>query len=219
MLLEAGYSRFAYGYARFGMAAPDGLMDLIPVTEQTGIYGRPNFSYRGVFDPLDFGFNDNDALNSSWRAAVSYVTGAHNMKVGYRARSPRCTTGACRTTRSCGTRSTNARTRARRRQSPVPACRTSCRRAGISTIAPRRCRAVRAGPVDDRPADAAGRRAVRPRVELGAGRGQRHDAARRASTRSRSRSSGRSASAATTTSRRASGSPTTCSATARRRSR
>ena len=32
-LIEAGYSRFAYGYARFGMAAPDGLMDLIPVTE------------------------------------------------------------------------------------------------------------------------------------------------------------------------------------------
>jgi len=82
-LIEAGYSRFAYGYARFGMAAPDGLMDLIPVTEQTGVYGRPNFSYRGVFDPLDFGFNDNDALNSSWRAAVSYVTGAHNVKIGY----------------------------------------------------------------------------------------------------------------------------------------
>jgi hypothetical protein len=82
-LIEAGLSRFTYGYARFGMAAPDGLMDLIPVTEQTGIYGRPNFSYRGVFDPLDFGFNDNDALNSSWRASVSYVTGAHNLKVGY----------------------------------------------------------------------------------------------------------------------------------------
>ena len=36
-----------------------------------------------VFDPLDFGFNDNDALNTSWRAALSYVTGSHNMKVGY----------------------------------------------------------------------------------------------------------------------------------------
>ena len=83
MLLEAGYSRFAYGYARFGMAAPDGLMDLIPVTELTGIYGRPQFSYRGVFDPLDFGFNDNDALQSAWRAALSYVTGAHNLKIGY----------------------------------------------------------------------------------------------------------------------------------------
>ena len=65
------------------MAAPDGLMDIIPVTELTGIYGRPNFSYRGVFDPLDFGFNDNDALQTAWRAALSYVTGAHNLKVGY----------------------------------------------------------------------------------------------------------------------------------------
>jgi hypothetical protein len=82
-LIEAGYSRFTYGYARFGQAAPDGLMDIIPVTEQSSIYGRPNFSYRGVFDPLDFGFNDNDALNSSWRASVAYVTGAHNVKFGY----------------------------------------------------------------------------------------------------------------------------------------
>jgi len=83
LLLEAGFSRFAYDYARFGMAAPDGLMDLIPVTEQSGIYGRPQFTYRGVFDPLDFGFNDNKALQSAWRAALSYVTGAHNVKIGY----------------------------------------------------------------------------------------------------------------------------------------
>jgi hypothetical protein len=82
-LVEGGYSRFRYDYARFGMAAPDGLLDLVPVTETTSIYGRPQFSYRGVFDPLDFGFNDNQALNSSWRAAVSYVTGSHNIKVGY----------------------------------------------------------------------------------------------------------------------------------------
>ena len=82
-LIEAGYSRFTYGYARFGQAAPDGLMDVIPVTEVSSIYGRPNFSYRGVFDPLDFGFNDNEALNSSWRASLAYVTGSHNLKVGY----------------------------------------------------------------------------------------------------------------------------------------
>jgi hypothetical protein len=82
-LIEAGYSRFAYGYARFGMAAPDGLMDLIPVTETSSIYGRPQFSYRGVFDPLDFGFNDNDALQTAWRSSIAYVTGAHNIKFGY----------------------------------------------------------------------------------------------------------------------------------------
>ena len=70
-LIEAGYSRFTYGYARFGQAAPDGLMDIIPVTETSSQWGRPQFSYRGVFDPLDFGYNDNDALNSSWRAAMS----------------------------------------------------------------------------------------------------------------------------------------------------
>jgi hypothetical protein len=58
-------------------------MDLIPVTEQSGIYGRPNLSYRGVFDPLDFGFNQNDALQDAWRTSMSYVTGAHNIKVGY----------------------------------------------------------------------------------------------------------------------------------------
>jgi hypothetical protein len=82
-LLEAGFSRFHYGYARFGMAPPDGLVDLIPVTETTGIYGRPNLSYRGIYDPLDFAYNDNNATPYTWRAAMSYVTGAHNVKVGY----------------------------------------------------------------------------------------------------------------------------------------
>ena len=82
-MIEAGYSRFTYGYARFGQAAPDGLMDLIPVTERAASTDGRNFSYRGVFDPLDFGFNDNEALNSSWRGSLAYVTGSHNMKVGY----------------------------------------------------------------------------------------------------------------------------------------
>jgi hypothetical protein len=83
VLLEGGFSRFGYDYARFGMAPPDGLMDLIPVTEQTGMYGRPNLSYRGIFDPLDFAFNDNKAIQDSWRGGVSYVTGAHSAKFGY----------------------------------------------------------------------------------------------------------------------------------------
>jgi hypothetical protein len=83
MLVEGGFSRFAYDYARFGMAPPDGLMDLIPVTEQTSLYGRPNFTYRGIFDPLDFAFNDNRAVQDSWRAALSYATGAHSAKIGY----------------------------------------------------------------------------------------------------------------------------------------
>jgi hypothetical protein len=83
LLLEAGFSRFHYGFARFGMAPPDGLVDLIPVTEQSSVYGRTNLTYRGIYDPLDFAFNDNNATPYNWRGSTSYVTGAHNMKVGY----------------------------------------------------------------------------------------------------------------------------------------
>ncbi|HEY1308171.1 MAG TPA: TonB-dependent receptor [Vicinamibacterales bacterium] len=82
-LLEAGFSRFHYGFARFGQAPPDGLVDFIPVTEQSNVYGRTNLTYRGIFDPLDFAYNDNEATPYTWRAAMSYVTGAHNFKAGY----------------------------------------------------------------------------------------------------------------------------------------
>jgi hypothetical protein len=83
LLLEAGFSRFHYGFARFGMAPPDGLTDLIPVTETSSTYGRTNLTYRGIYDPLDFAYNDNDATPYNWRASTSYVTGSHNLKVGY----------------------------------------------------------------------------------------------------------------------------------------
>ena len=179
-LVEAGYSRFAYGYARFGMAAPDGLLDLIPVTEQTGIYGRPNFSYRGVFDPLDFGFNDNDALNSCWRAAVSYVTGAHNMKVGYSGSFTEVHNGRVPShTQLRYTFNSNAPATAActivGRQSPLPGQRVVFPGAALESARPHADgRPVRAGPMDGRPADAAGRRPLRPRLELGACGRQRH---------------------------------------------
>jgi hypothetical protein len=80
LLLEAGYSRFAYRHAGGpGQVPPDGILDLIPVTEQSAIDGHPaNFTYRGVPSYLNNYGNPN-----SWRASASYVTGAHNMKVGY----------------------------------------------------------------------------------------------------------------------------------------
>ena len=62
--------------------------------------------------------------------------------------------------------------------------------------------------VDKRPPLAAGRRAIRPRVELGARRAQRDDGRRRGSIRSRSASRKPSALQATTTSRREWASPT-----------
>jgi hypothetical protein len=83
LLLEAGFSRFRYLWAGFGHVPPDGLTNLIPVTEQSTLYGQPNFSYRGLYDPAGFAYADNDANPNNWRATASYVTGAHNMKVGY----------------------------------------------------------------------------------------------------------------------------------------
>jgi hypothetical protein len=83
LLLEAGYSRFQYIWHGFGTAPPDHL-DLIPVTEQRAIDGhRANFTYRGIYDPIAFGYAINDANPTNWRASASYVTGAHNVKFGY----------------------------------------------------------------------------------------------------------------------------------------
>ena len=62
---------------------PDGLTDLIPVTEQSSIYGLANFSYRGLYDPNAHAFADNKATSIQWRASVAYVSGAHNFKIGY----------------------------------------------------------------------------------------------------------------------------------------
>jgi hypothetical protein len=79
-LLEAGYSRFAYRHAGGpGQVPPDGILNLIPVTEQSAIDGHPaNFTYRGLAT-----YMANFGNPTNWRASASYVTGAHNMKFGY----------------------------------------------------------------------------------------------------------------------------------------
>jgi hypothetical protein len=80
VLLEAGYSRFAYRHAGGpGQLPPDGIFNLIPVTEQSAIDDhRANFGYRGLAT-----YQDNYGNPNNWRASVSYVTGAHNLKAGY----------------------------------------------------------------------------------------------------------------------------------------
>src|SRR5688572_22879080 len=87
LLLEAGFTRFMFRGGTTGRPAPDGITDLIPVTEQstainpaTGLQYAPraNWVYRGVAT-----FNPNYANPNSWRASASYVTGSHEMKVGY----------------------------------------------------------------------------------------------------------------------------------------
>src|SRR5688572_8600998 len=93
LLLEAGYSRLSYDHAGGpGQLAPDGIFD-IGVTEQSAtanplsIYNgvaytnpvpRTNYVHRALSQ-----YADNWSNPNPWRASASYVTGSHNMKVGY----------------------------------------------------------------------------------------------------------------------------------------
>jgi hypothetical protein len=80
LLLETGYSAF---YTDNGDPRPYGVLtDFIPVTEQSTGVGVPfaNFIYRG-FNPAP----SSNQKHATWRGAMSYVTGSHNMKWGYQA--------------------------------------------------------------------------------------------------------------------------------------
>jgi hypothetical protein len=70
LLAEAGYAHVRTKYGRQNANA-----DLIRVTEQGGAI--PGLRYRSG------GWLRNLTTTPRWRAALSYVTGAHNMKVGY----------------------------------------------------------------------------------------------------------------------------------------
>jgi len=87
LLVEAGFTWFSFSGGTTGRVPPDGIFDLISVTEQstatnpaTGLQYAPraNFAYRGV--PTA---NPNYANPNNWRASASYVTGSHDLKVGY----------------------------------------------------------------------------------------------------------------------------------------
>jgi len=78
LLLETGYSAF---YTDNGDPRPYGVLtDFIPVTEQSTGAGVPNanFIYRG-FNPAP----SSNQKHATWRGAMSYVSGSHNMKWGY----------------------------------------------------------------------------------------------------------------------------------------
>ena len=95
LLLEAGYTAFRYN-PLFGFPPPDGITNLIPVTEQSNLAntgqaalwglaatGQPfapvaNYRYRGV-EQWGWAVGKTDG----WQASAAYVTGAHNIKIGY----------------------------------------------------------------------------------------------------------------------------------------
>jgi hypothetical protein len=87
LLFEAGYTWFSFKGGTTGRVPPDGIFDLISVTEQSTALNpatslqyapRANFAYRGVATA-----NPNYANPNNWRASASYVTGSHAMKAGY----------------------------------------------------------------------------------------------------------------------------------------
>jgi hypothetical protein len=80
LLFESGYSAF---YTDNGDPRPYGVLtEFIPVTEQSTNAGVPfaNFIYRG-FNPAP----SSNQKHATWKAAMSYITGTHNMKWGYQA--------------------------------------------------------------------------------------------------------------------------------------
>jgi Carboxypeptidase regulatory-like domain len=80
ILLESGYSAF---YTDNGDPRPYGVLtDFISVQEQSTGVGVPfaNFIYRG-FNPAP----SSNQMHATWKAAMSYITGSHNMKWGYQA--------------------------------------------------------------------------------------------------------------------------------------
>jgi hypothetical protein len=78
-LIDAALSRFAYGQIGFGRTPPDAPDGLIAVTERSNRYfNRAGISYRAPG-----GWAVYDAVPWNWRASWSYVTGAHNAKIGY----------------------------------------------------------------------------------------------------------------------------------------
>jgi Carboxypeptidase regulatory-like domain len=86
LLIEAGYTPFRYNPI-FGHPPPDGITNVIPVTEQSNAVNpatgqrfapQPNYTYRAV-QSWGWAVGKTDG----WQTNLSYVTGAHSLKTGY----------------------------------------------------------------------------------------------------------------------------------------
>ena len=164
ILLEAGFSRFAY------CTTAD------PGTAAAGRHLRPDPGHRAVTRPstahrrartsriaASTSYPTTTSNPNNWRASASYVTGAHNMKVGYQG------SYSDRDNRIV----TNDTLLAYRFNNGSRISSPSGCRIGGQPIARHGGGVLRAGHLDARAADAAGRAALRPRVELQPGRRQR----------------------------------------------
>jgi len=81
LLLEAGFGGVFYGWSNFERD-PNPTRDLIRVVEQCAAGCAANGSIPGLaYRSQDFGANYTGSY--LWKGSVSYVTGAHSLKVGY----------------------------------------------------------------------------------------------------------------------------------------
>lgn len=87
LLLEAGGTYYSYRHAGgFLSLPPDGIFDIGVTESSTAInpatgrqYApRSNYVYRALSE-----YRDDTASPNNWNGSLSYVTGSHNMKVGY----------------------------------------------------------------------------------------------------------------------------------------
>jgi hypothetical protein len=82
LLIEAGLSSFNSRWSLYPGAGAD--QSIVSITELIDTPANdipvPFFTYRSTANPLG-----NDQQHNVWRASMSYVTGAHSMKVGYQA--------------------------------------------------------------------------------------------------------------------------------------
>ena len=179
LLLEAGLSSLN---SRWGGQAPAGaLMDFIPVVELVPHPGSgtplPFYAYRA---PWSFFGNlyGLDQQHNVWRASMAYVTGSHNLKVGYSA--GYLVENQTRTAVNSGHPELPV---LRRVPDPPHAADHQPRLEQPRALR----RLLRAGSVDARPRHAPGRVALRAREELVPGDGdERHHWAPRGTTPRRS---------------------------------
>ena len=81
LLLDAGFGGVYYGWGNFERN-PDNTSNLIRVAEQCAAGCAANGNIPGlVYRSQDFGTNFTSSYN--WKGNLSYVTGAHSLKVGY----------------------------------------------------------------------------------------------------------------------------------------
>jgi hypothetical protein len=81
LLLDAGFGGTYYGWGNFERT-PNPTRDLIKVNEQCAAGCVANGNRPGVvYRSQDFG--DNRTGSYTWKGSLSYVTGAHSLKIGY----------------------------------------------------------------------------------------------------------------------------------------